>query len=34
MCLTGRVLLIGSYVPFCKDVDGRQFCVFQVEVCW
>jgi hypothetical protein len=34
MCLSGKVFLVGSYVPFYIVVGGRQFCAFQVEGCW
>jgi hypothetical protein len=32
MCLSGRGLLVGSYVPFRQGVFGRQLCAFEVGV--
>jgi hypothetical protein len=46
MCLSGRVLVVGSYVPFCWEfgvrqlrafqvgVGGRQLCALLVGDCW
>jgi hypothetical protein len=33
MCLFGRVLVLGSYVPFWLGVGGRHLCAFLVGVC-
>jgi hypothetical protein len=34
MCTSGRVFVVGSYMPFRKRFGGRQLCSFQVGVCW
>jgi hypothetical protein len=34
MCTSGRILVVGSYVPFRYGFGGRQLCSFHVGVWW